>query len=173
LRVARTCGALLATGNWQPTTHPMSTLDPFTAAHQAIFTALQNFAPLTALIAPGNFINITDPRFEQFKPQIASADAPQLRIIQGDFACPPFGGNSRAVEFSQAYAIQVTIDTLQVVPLNQIKFQIMAALVQAGTQLGRDSFTQPADLIQKSRRWCAVMTVTVQMFLLRQSLAAS
>ena len=163
----------------------MSTLDPFTAAHQAIFTALQNFAPLTALIAPGNFINITDPRFEQFKPQIASADAPQLRIIQGDFACPPFGGNSRAVEFSQAYAIQVTIDTLQVVPLNQIKFQIMAALVQAGTQLGlsfvsgftladcRDSFTQPADLIQKSRRWCAVMTVTVQMFLLRQSLAAS
>ncbi|HTW96016.1 MAG TPA: hypothetical protein VMD30_14535 [Tepidisphaeraceae bacterium] len=163
----------------------MSTPDPFTAAHQAIFTALQNYAPLTALVAPGNFINITAAQFEQFKPQIASADAPQLRIIQGDFTLPPFGGNSRAVEFSQSYVIQVTIDTLQIVPLNQIKYQIMVALIQAGTQLGlsfvsgytlsdsRDSFAQPADLIQKSRRWCAVMTVTVQMFLPRQSLADS
>ena len=160
-------------------------MDPFTTAHQAIFTALQNYAPLTALVLPGNFIDTTDPLFEQFKPQITSADAPQIRILQDDFTLPPFGGNSKTVEFSQDFIVQVTTDLLRITPLNQLKYLLLIALVKAGPELGldfvsgftlsdcRDSFTQPADLIQKSRRWTAAMTIRVQMFLSRQTLASS
>jgi hypothetical protein len=157
--------------------------DPFTAAHQAIFAALENYAPLAALVLPGNIVDTTNPLFQQFKPGTAAADTPQLKILQGDFTLPPFGGNSTTVQFTQTYRVMICTDVLRVVPLNQVKYLALIALVQAGpnlglscvsgyqVQAGRDDIQSPDT--DKSQRWAAAFTITVQLYLSRRQLAAS
>src|SRR3984957_3085059 len=145
--------------------------DPFTAAHQAIFAAFENCAPLAALIPAGNFVDTTDPLFQQFKPNAQAADTPQLTILQDEFTLPPFGGNSAVVQFSQSYRVLVCTDVLQVVPLNQVKYQMLAALVSAGPNLGLScvkSFeVKPGrddSESEQSRRWASVFTITVNLY---------
>ena len=157
--------------------------DPFTAAHQAIFAAFQNYAPLAALVLPGNFVDTTDPLFQQFKPGITAGDTPQLKILQDDFTLPPFGGNSTTVQFTQTYRVMICTDVLRVVPLNQVKYLALIALVKAGptlglscvsgyqVQAGRDDTKSPES--EKSRRWTAAFNISVQLYLSRRQLAAS
>jgi hypothetical protein len=165
--------------------------DPFTAAHQAIFAAFEHSPSLAALVPAGNFIDTTDPLFERFKPGTTAADTPQVKILQGEFALPPFGGNSTSVQLSQDYHVLFSTDVLRIVPLNQLKYQALIALVKAGPSLGlscvrgfevsggRDDSGGPgADKAlqtetQRSRRWAAAFTITVHLFLSRQQLAAS
>jgi hypothetical protein len=169
-----------------------STWDPFTAAHQAIFAALQNYAPLAAVVLPGNFVDTTDPLFQQFKPGITAGDTPQVQILQDEFVLPPFGGSSTTVQFTQSYRVFFCTDVLQVVPLNQLKYLSLIALVKAGPTLGltyvksyevktgRDDCglgKTPSSSIQSqlqnSQRWAAAFVINVEMYLSRQQLAAS
>ena len=153
--------------------------DPFTAAHEAIFAALEDFAPLAALVPIGNFIDTTNPLFQQFPPDATASDTPQILILQDQFTLSPFGGNSTTVQFSQSYRVSIRTDVLQVVPLNQVKYQALAALVSAGPNLGLScikSFDVQAgrdDMqSQQSQRWAALFTITVHLYLPRQQLAA-
>ena len=153
--------------------------DPFTAAHEAIFAALENYAPLAALVPIGNFIDTTNPLFQQFPPDATASDTPQILILQDQFTLSPFGGNSTTVQFSQSYRISVCTDVLQVVPLNQLKFQMLAALISAGPNLGL-SCVKSFDVLsgrdemefQQSRRWAALLTINVHLYLPRQQLTA-
>jgi len=161
------------------------TWDPFTSAHEAIFTAFQNHPPLAALVLPGNFVDTTDPYFQQFKPGTQAGDTPQVKILQDEFTLPPFGGNSTSVEFTQSYRVLLTTDVLCVVNLNQLKYLILQAMVKAGTTLGlsfvksfelqsgKDDFKRPPDETQQSQRWVSVFTIRIQFYLSRQQLAAS
>lgn len=157
--------------------------DPFTAAHQAIFAALQNYPALAAVVLPGNFVDTTDPLFQQFKPDLQASDTPQVKILQGAFTLPPFGGNSTTVQFTQSYGIFFATDVLQVVPLNQLKYLALTALVKAGPNLGLScvkSFDVGAGRddaqgaqTEQSQRWTAAFTVNVHLYLSRKQLAAS
>jgi hypothetical protein len=159
--------------------------DPFTAAHQAIFAAFQGSAALAALVLPGNFIDTTNPLFQQFKPNTQASDTPQVKILQGDFTLPPFGGNSTTVQFAQDFRVLFSTDVLRIVPLNQLKYQALIALVKAGPTLGltcakgfevgpgRDDAKSPPEETQQSQRWVAAFTITVHLYLSRQQLAAS
>jgi hypothetical protein len=159
--------------------------DPFTAAHEAIFAAFQNQPALAALVLPGNFIDTTDPLFQQFKPATQAGDTPQVKILQGEFTLPPFGGSSTTVHFTQSYRVLFTTDVLRVVPLNQLKYQALIALVKAGPTLGlscvkgfsvetgRDDMQSPASEAQRSQRWVAAFTIEVRLYLSRQQLAGS
>lgn len=166
--------------------------DPFTAAHQAIFAALQNYASLAALVLPGNFVDTTDPLFQQFKPGIAAGDTPQVQILQDEFTLPPFGGSSTSVQFTQSYRVFFCTDVLQVTPLNQLKYLTLIALIKAGPNLGlscvkgyeiqtgRDDcgvlktrISNFKSQLQDSERWVAAFTINVEMYLSRQQLAAS
>jgi hypothetical protein len=154
--------------------------DPFTAAHQAIFAAFANYAPLAALVPAGNVIDTTNPWFQQFKPDATAADTPQLSILQDAFTLPPFGGNSATVQFSQSYRVLVLTDVLQIVPLNQLKYLMLAALVNAGPNLGL-SCVKSFEVLggrdesesERSQRWAAVFTISVNLYLSRQQLAAN
>jgi hypothetical protein len=157
-----------------------NTWDPITAAHQAIFAAFENFPPLAALVPVGNFIDTTNPQFQQFKPDATAADTPELAVLQDQFTLPPFGGNSTTVQFSQSYRVLLRTDTLQIVPLNQVKFQALAALVSAGPNLGLSCIKgfdvspgRDSSESQQSQQWVAVFTITVHLYLSRQQLAAS
>jgi len=153
--------------------------DPITAAHQAIFAALQNYPALAAVVLPGNFVDTTNPLFQQFKPGIAAADTPQVKILQGEFTLPPFGGNSTTVQFTQAYRVFFCTDVLQVTPLNQLKYLALIALVKAGPNLGL-SCVKSFDVnpgrddakFEESQRWAAAFTINVHLYLSRQQLAA-
>jgi len=159
--------------------------DPFTAAHQAIFAAFQNSPALAALVLPGNFIDTTNALFQQFKPNTTASDTPQIKILQGEFTLPPFGGNSTTVQFTQTYRVLFSTDVLRVVPLNQLKYLALAALVKAGPNLGlscvkgfdvgsgRDDTAVPKSESQGSQRWVAAFGITVQMYLSRGQLAGS
>jgi hypothetical protein len=159
--------------------------DPFTAVHEAIFAAFQGRPSLAALVPAGNFIDTTDPLFEQFKPGTQAGDTPQVKILQGDFTLPPFGGNSTTVQFTQTYRVFFSTDVLRIVPLNQLKYQALIALVQAGPNLGlscvkgfevgagRDDTKSPESETQRSQRWAAAFNITVQLYLSRRQLAAS
>ncbi|HUB26089.1 MAG TPA: hypothetical protein VL992_11720 [Tepidisphaeraceae bacterium] len=157
-----------------------NTWDPITAAHQAIFAAFENFSPLTALVPVGNFIDTTNPQFQQFKPDATAADTPELTVLQDQFTLPPFGGNSTTVQFSQSYRVLLRTDTLQIVPLNQLKYQALAALVSAGPTLGL-ACIKSFDVLpgkdsaesQQSQRWIAVFTINVHLYLPRQQVAGS
>jgi hypothetical protein len=157
--------------------------DPFTAAHEAIIAAFQNCPALAALVPVGNYVNTTDPLFQQFKPSPTSADTPQIKVLQGEFTLPPFGGNSTSVRFTQAYRVLVCTDVLRVVPLNQVKYQMLTALVKAGPNLGlscvsgydvasgHDDYNSAES--GPSQRWTAVFTITANLYLSRQQLATS
>jgi hypothetical protein len=158
--------------------------DPFTAAYQAILAAFQNYAPMAALVGAGNFIDTTDPLFQQFKPGLQAGDTPQVKLLQGEFDLPPFGGNSTSVQFTQSYRVMFCTDVLRVVPLNQLKYQALIALVKAGSNLGlscvkgyqvqtgRDDYQSPRQS-EQSQRWTAAFDITVHLYLSRQMLAAS
>ena len=153
--------------------------DPITAAHQAIFAALQNYPALAAVVLPGNFIDTTNPYFQQFKPDVQASDTPQVKILQGEFSLPPFGGNSTTVQFTQAYRLFFCTDVLQATPLNQLKYLALIALVKAGPNLGL-SCVSGFDVLagkdepqsEESQRWAAVFTIHVHLYMPRQQLAA-
>jgi hypothetical protein len=157
--------------------------DPFTSAHQAILSAFRNHAALAALVPAGNFVDTTDPLFQQFKPPPTSADTPQIKLLQADFTLPPFGGCSTSVRFTQVFRVLVCTDVLRVVPLNQVKYQMLIALVKAGPNLGLscasgyDLSTGRDDFDSKeaapSQRWTAAFSINVHLYLSRQQLAAS
>jgi len=157
--------------------------DPFTAAHQAIFAAFANYPAFACLVLPGNVIDTTDPLFQQFKPGATAGDTPQLKILQDEFTLPPFGGNSTTVRITQSYRVMICTDVLRVVPLNQVKYLALIALVKAGPNLGLSCISgydvaagrDDADSAQseKSQRWAAAFTITVQLYLSRRQLAAS
>ena len=156
--------------------------DPFTAAHQAIFAAFKGHPPLAAMVGLGNFVDTTDPLFQQFKPDAQAGDLPRVMVLQDAFTLPPFGGCSTAVEFSQAYRVLFATDVLRVVPLNQLKYQALCALVKAGPDLGlpfvrafdvgpgKDESKRPDD---KTQRWTAAFAITVRMYVARRVLAGT
>jgi hypothetical protein len=162
-----------------------NTWDPFTAAHQAIFAAFENYPALAAVVLPGNFIDTTDPYFQQFKSNTQAGDLPQVKILQDKFTLPPFGGSSMMVQFTQSYRVLFCTDVLQVVPLNQLKYLALIALVKAGPNLGltcikgfevetgRDDTKSPPEEAEQSQRWAAAFNIKVEMYLSRQQLAAS
>lgn len=159
--------------------------DPFTTAASAILGALRASAGFTALVAPGNVIDMTVDCFEQFKKQVQPADLPEVILLQGEFVLRPFGANSRTTDLSQTWQLIVTHDSLRARPVNVLKYQTMTALLKAGTNLGlaglvrgweitdgHDNALGQSQWKRGTARWVSVLAITVQMYLMRQQVLA-
>jgi hypothetical protein len=159
--------------------------DPFTSTASAILGALRASPGFTAIVAPGNVIDMTSDRFEQFKKQVQPADLPEVILLQGEFALRPFGINSRTADLSQTWQMIVTHDSLRVRPVNALKYQTMAALLKAGTTLGMEGLVRGWEITdgrddalgknewkRGTARWTSVLSITVQMYLMRQQIVA-
>ena len=159
--------------------------DPFTTTASAILAALRASAGFTAMVAPGNVIDMTADCFEQFKKQVQPADLPEVILLQGEFVLQPFGTNSRTSDLSQTWQMIVTHDSLRVKPLNALKYQTMVALLKAGSTLGlgglvrgweitdgRDDALGQNQWKRGTARWVSVLAITVEMYLMRQFVMA-
>jgi hypothetical protein len=160
-------------------------IDPFTQISRAILSALQSDPDWSALVKPGNVIDMTSDTFERFKGQLQPADVPEVVLLQGDFHLTPFGPSSRLAEFQQDYHLIVTHDSLCVLPLNQLKFQTLIALSRSGPNFGLQGLVRSWEITQadddpggkspwrrNTTRWVSTLTIRVTLYLIREALAA-
>ena len=161
-------------------------VDPFTAVYQAIQGAIAGWPALAALVAPLNRVDTTLATFEQFVPDATSADRPRLTLLQEGFRCAPASGNSLSATIEQDYRVVLLVDTLRTPPLNQIKYQLLRALLAAGPTLGvayveRYTVSDARDAQEKppragpnggvgSLRWMSSLLVSVTFYLPRSEL---
>jgi len=159
-------------------------MDPFTLAYRAIWSALLAHSGFTALVKPGNQVDVSADAFQRLKDDVQSADTPQVLVLQSAFSIDPFGDNSLAVSFTQGYEILATFDTLQLVSLNALKWETLRALVKAGPSLGQ-SFVRGWDIShalddpfgrlpygRKLKNWVSVLTVHVRMDMAKSQVTA-
>src|SRR5580704_15906426 len=123
-------------------------LDPFTQTSRAILSALQTDPAWTALVRPGNVIDMTSDLFERFKTQVQAGDLPEVILLQGDFKLKAFGGNSRIAEMDQEFQLIVTHDSLRARPVNRLKYQTLIALAKSGPSLGLDGLVRGWEITQ-------------------------
>ncbi len=160
----------------------MST-DPFSSASAAILLALRAFDGFTALVQPGNLIDMSAASFERFKAQLQASDTPEVIVLQEAFTLQPFGVNSRVASLSQSFQLVVSQDSLKVTPVNALKYAVMVALLQAGPDLGLSGLVRSWHITQGkddafpatqwrrgAQRWVSFLTITIAMDLDRASL---
>ena len=158
-------------------------IDPFTQVSRAILAALQADAGWAGMVKPGNVIDMTASSFERFRTQLQSADTPEVILLQEAFALKPFGPSSRIAEMQQAFGLIATHDSLQVCPVNRLKFPTLIALSKAGPSLGFDGLVRQWQISsgeddalgQKqwrrgTQRWVSILSVHVSMFITREQL---
>lgn len=160
------------------------TLDPFTAAHAAIWYALEQHHGFCSLVKKRNRIIMVAESFYRFKDEVLASDLPEACLVQGRFNLMPFGSNSRSSEFSQSYSLIIVADDLKVVPVNQIKYQTAIALLKAGDTLGlpcirswnitdaSDDALGQREWTRKSERWLSTLTIGVSLYKQRSDLMA-
>jgi hypothetical protein len=164
--------------------------DPFTQISRAILTALEANETWSALVKPGNLIDMTSDSFERFKTQVQSADLPEVVLLQSEFRLKPFGASSRLAEMRQDYQLIVTHDSLRARPVNLLKYATLVALAKAGPALGLDGLVREWEILQgdedavghrrgeafrkvwrrETNRWISAMTIRVSMFIGRERL---
>jgi len=158
--------------------------DPFTQTYQAIRAALLAWPKFSALVKPGNFPDMSDTKFERFKPEVAPGDLPEVALLQGAFKLTPFGCNSRVFSAMQTYPLIATFNLLQVTPVNVLNFEFGRAMLKAGENLGLpfirtwditasndDAFGQQ-EWKRGTMRWVSVSQITVQMDLDQRTIFA-
>lgn len=163
----------------------MANTDPFTTASSAILSALSNCPAFTALVAARNLIDVSSDTFEQFRTQLSASDVPEAVLLPAAFVLQPFGVNSRVASMSQTFELICTFDSLQTGLPNALKFAVLTALLQAGSDLGqtglirswearqgKDDFQQHPQWRRGSKRWVSLMEIIVHMDVARTSLAA-
>ena len=168
-------------------------LDPFTQTSRAILSALQADAGWSALVKPGNVIDMTADSFERFKTQVQSGDLPEVILLQGEFRLKPFGGSSRVAEMEQIFQLVVTHDSLRVRPVNLVKYMTLVALAKAGPSLGLDGLVREWEIThgdddavghskheafrkqwrRGSQRWISLLAIRVSMYVGRERVVAS
>jgi hypothetical protein len=160
--------------------------DPFTAAASAILSALSASSSFSAIVAPGNLIDLSSDSFERFKSQLQFGDTPEVVLLPDGFELQPFGANSKVASLSQTFELIATHDSLRTATLNALKFAVMTALLKSGTELGlgslvrsweihkgRDDFEGHSSWRRGAQRWVSLMSITVHMELDRSQLLAS
>lgn len=158
--------------------------DPFTQTYQAIRAALLAWAPLTQIVKPGNMPDLSATNFERFKPEVQPGDLPELLLMQGVFQCLPHGRNSMTVSASQTFPVVLTFDSLKLVPVNLLKFEVLRSMADAApdlglpfignfdvTQCGDDAFGKP-EWTRKTERWVSLLQINVVMNFDRRQLLA-
>jgi hypothetical protein len=160
--------------------------DPFTQCSRAILSALQDDAGWSAMVKPGNVVDMTAHSFEQFKSRLMPADVPEAILLQGEFRLKPFGASSRIAEMEQSFQLIVTHDSLRVRPVNCLKYQTLAALAKAGPTLGFDGLVRGWEITQGNddalgqkhwrrgtQRWVSVLSIHVSIYVPREKLLGS
>jgi hypothetical protein len=158
--------------------------DPFTQTYCAIWSALLASTEFAALIKSGNQIDLSADQVLFLKDDLLSADTPQVILTQGPFVLQPFGAGSTIVAMSQRYDLLAAFDTLNITPVNCLKWEALRALTRAGPTLGLsfvrgwvigagdDDVSGRLPFTKKLRNWGSVMAIEVRMDIARATVVA-
>ncbi|MDB5295207.1 MAG: hypothetical protein JWO31_1190 [Phycisphaerales bacterium] len=102
-------------------------VDPFTLIHRQIWAALTTFKPWTDVVRRSLRFEQADvpPGWDQAG---QPCDVPTVVLRQGPFRFDPFGFDSSAFTFAMSFPLMVVGPSLNVVPVNLIKWQTVRAL---------------------------------------------
>lgn len=155
-------------------------VDPFTQIHQALWTSVTNFAPWAALVRPGARINdVPSGTISAKAVAISPGDVPELRIIQSTFRIDESGRNVATERWQQTYMFQLSTASMNVIPVNQLKFLTIVALKRAPENFGLPwvyewlfggNTDKEFDAKAKLRNWVSYLPLTVWMNINRQDL---
>lgn len=162
---------------------PSTYVSPTTLVYRTIRQRILDFQPLVTIKA-GNLPDLSNQTFEQFKQSVQPGDLPEAALIQEDFVAKPFGSNSLKSDRTQSFRLFLTIDKLQVTPINNLKDQVFAGLFQLGPDLGLrgmvddwnirggadDAFGQ-REWKRDTMRYLSALSIVVSMYETRQSLS--
>ena len=153
-----------------------SSTDPFTVVYQAIYNGLANFTDFTAIVKlanPNNLIHF-DGLANPIKDKRNAADLPEVVLMQSKWRAEPYAVNSIACGIWQTYPIVATAADLNIIPVNQLKYQTIRALDSLGSKLGVSfvrlfRLTDSRDLPASSApgrgidRWQSILDINVEM----------
>ncbi len=164
----------------------MST-DPITQVYSAIWTALNNWHGFTDLVRVQ--VDLTQPQYasiEALIPTVRDADLPEVTLLEGRYSLAPFGKTSQSADIRQEFRLVCAVNSLQVIPINTVKYNVLIALLKSGAALaldglvydytitdGNDSTTGAAlatDISRGVDRYSSLMCINVGMYLDRASL---
>lgn len=113
------------------------TVDPFTQAYTAVWTALNAHTGFTAIVRANNRNDLTGAAPGTRNGPAQFADFGEVSLVPAGFNAAPFGSNSKVADISQTFQLITSTERVtDLVKLNRIKFQTMVALAKAGTDLG-------------------------------------
>ena len=117
-------------------------LDFFTRLHNAVWDALEDYGPLTALVEVRNRIKMTADDFENFRSNVGPEDTPEIVVIQGGFNQSAFSTKDGGCGRSQTFTILITSGKLAPTQMNPVKEAVLDALLMKGPTLG---LTEPVN----------------------------
>jgi|GEM_PF-967203 hypothetical protein len=108
----------------------MTQPDFFTPISAGIIAALKACQTFTAIVKPGNVIDMSLSAFEQFKGTVQAADTPEVILLQDSMRI--VRSNSMTFDFYNRLLFVCTYDNLRTRDINQTKTAIVVALIKAG-----------------------------------------
>jgi len=114
--------------------------DPFSIFEDALWGALESYAPLAALVKVGNRLKLTGSKDDPYEGSSAAGDFPELQLWPTGANVAP-GAVPRTSDtyfWQQRYSIAVSTDVIRTnVPrgLNVLKWHVLRAIARAERQL--------------------------------------
>jgi hypothetical protein len=161
--------------------------DPITLVYSAIWTALNNWHGFTDLVRVK--VDLTQAQYasvEAFLPTARDADLPEVTLLEGQYTLAPFGKTSQSADIQQEFRLVCATNSLQVVPINALKYHVLVALLKAGDALGLEglvhdysiasgndataSMALGTEISRGVDRYCSLMSINVGMYLDRAAL---
>lgn len=114
--------------------------DPFSVFEDALWGALESYAPLAALVKVGNRLKLTGSKDDPYEGSSSTNDYPELQLWQAGANIAP-GAIPRTSDtyfWQQRYSIGISTDVLRTnVPrgINVLKWHVLRAIARAECQL--------------------------------------
>jgi hypothetical protein len=113
------------------------TTDPITQVYSAIWSALNNWHGFTDIVRVQ--VDLTQAQYasiEALLPAVRDADLPEVTLLEGRYSLAPFGRTAQSADIRQEFRLVCAVNSLQVIPINAIKYHVLVALLKAGDALG-------------------------------------
>lgn len=110
--------------------------DYYSLIYGKVFDTLAASARVTSIIQPANMVDPSQAEFDKYRESLGPGDAPELVVMQGQFAQEGFTTGDVGVKRSQAFNLVVTNNSLSLSHTNQAKEAILDTLIELGPFLG-------------------------------------
>jgi hypothetical protein len=166
-----------------------ATTDPITQVYSALWSALNAWHGFTDLVRVQ--VDLTQPQYasiEALPPTVRDADLPEVTLFEGRYTLAPFGRSSQVAEIQQEYRLVCATNSLQVIPINAVKYNVLVALLKAGDTLGLDGLVYSyviykgsddtsrmalgTNVVRGVDRYTSLLSIRVSMYLDRATLLA-